>query len=755
MAFKTKNFADIVNSVVAHLTANNQNITDLNIGSVIRSLVEGYALELDDVTNNGLYQQIQAVYDATRISTATATDLDELVSLVGVTRNPGSKSTGNLTLQRTTPALADFTVPVNSLFSIQPAGITNVLRFTSDSDIIFNKNIAAESHSFADGIYEYPLTQRFYDNVTSIAGTVATVPHTFSLTTDYLLTKNVVNKTIIDLPTIASVDTAEATTGWAVSTSAAALTTDTVNFRQGTKSLKLGKSGITTDTLKYTKTISTSVDLTGKSFSFWLRIQDAATLAKILTSYYRLGSSSSNYIEWNLSNASLSTGWNLITLNTANATTVGTPDVTSITFMEFDFRTNNVTDIITSGLINIDYMFFSNTIAYNGDIITFVPTGTLPDNGTNFLVDYVPLSVEVPITAELVGVQYNVIPGKVTYMVSSIPDIVSVNNYSLLAGGTDIETDTALRNRVLNTSFSTGKATTSAIQSAVIALPYVTSAVVDDMPTFTATNEAHTYTTGTSLYALAQDFGQVDSTLTLVDATNSTLNGALNGTATTITITSTTSYATSGFIKIDNEVISYTGKTGTTLTGCIRGVEGTTATTHLTAAAAQQWYKPSVDYNITDINEIQFLTAYHPANTKVFNVTYNWRQVGHISLFIGGTSTFSAAQQTEIDTTIDANKAAGIFRTWTTPTIVNVNVTASINIKTGYTYATVRDAVIAALTLKLNSYPIGTSVYVSQLIDTIMLVPGVNYTNVTTPAGTTTITTSQQPKSGTLLISQV
>jgi len=63
-------------------------------------------------------------------------------------------------------------------------------------------------------------------------------------------------------------------------------------------------------------------------------------------------------------------------------------------------------------------------------------------------------------------------------------------------------------------------------------------------------------------------------------ADTTTLNGALNATATTITVVSTASFPTQGRIIIDSEVISYTGKTATTFTGCTRGDEETTAASH-------------------------------------------------------------------------------------------------------------------------------------------------------------------------------
>ena len=59
------------------------------------------------------------------------------------------------------------------------------------------------------------------------------------------------------------------------------------------------------------------------------------------------------------------------------------------------------------------------------------------------------------------------------------------------------------------------------------------------------------------------------------------LNGALNNSATTVTVDSTTGFPATGTIDIDSELITYTGLTGTTFTGCVRGVNGTTAASHL------------------------------------------------------------------------------------------------------------------------------------------------------------------------------
>src|SRR6185369_6351489 len=50
---------------------------------------------------------------------------------------------------------------------------------------------------------------------------------------------------------------------------------------------------------------------------------------------------------------------------------------------------------------------------------------------------------------------------------------------------------------------------------------------------------------------------------------------------------STTGFPTTGLITVDNEAISYTGLTGISFTGCIRGADSTTAASHTISASVQ------------------------------------------------------------------------------------------------------------------------------------------------------------------------
>ena len=93
-----------------------------------------------------------------------------------------------------------------------------------------------------------------------------------------------------------------------------------------------------------------------------------------------------------------------------------------------------------------------------------------------------------------------------------------------------------------------------------------------------------------------------------------TLNGNISATATTITLADAGAFPTSGFIVIGDETIEYTGKSSNDLTGCTRGTSApaygrtysnTTASSHNSGA------KVFGSYIITKVSE----TATNDANT--------------------------------------------------------------------------------------------------------------------------------------------
>jgi hypothetical protein len=73
-------------------------------------------------------------------------------------------------------------------------------------------------------------------------------------------------------------------------------------------------------------------------------------------------------------------------------------------------------------------------------------------------------------------------------------------------------------------------------------------------------------------------------------AATTTLGLALTATDTTVTVVASTSFNRGDYYRfiVDSEVIYATDSTSTTFTGCLRGQEGTTATTHLLAATVTE-----------------------------------------------------------------------------------------------------------------------------------------------------------------------
>ena len=99
----------------------------------------------------------------------------------------------------------------------------------------------------------------------------------------------------------------------------------------------------------------------------------------------------------------------------------------------------------------------------------------------------------------------------------------------------------------------------------------------------------------------------------LSDGIPTTLSAGINATVTTIGVASVTGMPTTGgTIKINNEVIIYTGISSLNLTGCTRGVNGTTAATHSTSDTVTQF--PN---GMTDIQEANFRVASTSVDTPM------------------------------------------------------------------------------------------------------------------------------------------
>jgi hypothetical protein len=74
----------------------------------------------------------------------------------------------------------------------------------------------------------------------------------------------------------------------------------------------------------------------------------------------------------------------------------------------------------------------------------------------------------------------------------------------------------------------------------------------------------------------------------VIGTASNTLNGGVNSSTSSITLNSVSGFTTSGTIVIDNESIVYSGISTNTLTGCIRGSNGTVGASHSNGAVVVQ-----------------------------------------------------------------------------------------------------------------------------------------------------------------------
>jgi hypothetical protein len=95
---------------------------------------------------------------------------------------------------------------------------------------------------------------------------------------------------------------------------------------------------------------------------------------------------------------------------------------------------------------------------------------------------------------------------------------------------------------------------------------------------------------GTHNHLFVLDNGALYDITPLRDVSNTatTLTEALDATETEIDLASVTGLTTTGTIQIEDEIITYTGISTLTLTGCTRGTNGTSAATHADGSAVTQ-----------------------------------------------------------------------------------------------------------------------------------------------------------------------
>lgn len=144
---------------ISYLFNNNSGLTDVNTGSVLRTIVEGISKEIES-----LYNEMESVYKDGFIETSSGTSLDNVVSILGIKRKSPTRAYGYVTFFK-----------------------------NSEPDTITNTEIL-----LFDGIQSYELKNKPIKKIKSIIGIHQNNNYEFLLNKDYSLNLN--NNTIDWLP---------------------------------------------------------------------------------------------------------------------------------------------------------------------------------------------------------------------------------------------------------------------------------------------------------------------------------------------------------------------------------------------------------------------------------------------------------------------------------------------------------------------------------------------------------------------------
>ena len=146
-----------------------------------------------------------------------------------------------------------------------------------------------------------------------------------------------------------------------------------------------------------------------------------------------------------------------------------------------------------------------------------------------------------------------------------------------------------------------------------------------------------------------------------VSPANATLSSTINSTTTTITLSSTASLPSAGFIRIDSEDILYQWLDGNSLGGVVRGQNGTTAAGHTSGAIIYNPNLPSVTVWPTPDNSTTYQFVYwrmrrvQDAGSGIQTADMNFR---FLPCLVAGLAYYIAMKQPELMQRVEMLKMA-------------------------------------------------------------------------------------------------
>jgi uncharacterized phage protein gp47/JayE len=119
MSFVKKTYSEIYQTMEDQTRQMLPELSDFQEGSVIRSLYESFAYEMAI-----LYEQLDLVYQSGFIDSATGTDLDHIVAVLGASRNEPDFATGEVTFSRDGASDEAMTIPSGTLVTTEDEEIS-------------------------------------------------------------------------------------------------------------------------------------------------------------------------------------------------------------------------------------------------------------------------------------------------------------------------------------------------------------------------------------------------------------------------------------------------------------------------------------------------------------------------------------------------------------------------------------------------------------------------------------------------------
>jgi len=664
MTYTKKTVEEIKANVILNIVTNVDAINDANVGSVLDIFTTAISQELGEQ-----YDDLELIYNACRISTATDDDLEELGEIVGITRNLGTKSRGVVSFIRNTPASNNFTISAGSVISTQPNTEEQQYTYTVDNNTVFLREVVDESCKFINGVYQYKCAQRFVSSITKIDGLLSSSSHTFVKDTDYILTKNFSGE-IIDTTSLTLINDCEDDSEWSEDDEADATTENSTTFYEGTKSLDLLKSGTTTTKLSYTNAYSSTFSMLQNSLFTNIYIKDSTALNKIGNIKLIVSDINDYSQRYEKIFTDLEIGWNRLRVSRDDSDLITTlnPDYTSFKYLKIEVNTVATTSTFTTGDLLMDFWFISEYENYVGDIISWDKEEDVPDDGTDFFVTYVPLSWEVDATATDVGLLYNANTGSVTYKISSLSNIDRLFNYTPFSGGLDIESDIDLRERIKSSADAANVATSEAIKQNVLSLPFIATCTVIDLPETLTENEAYIYNDTTKKIVLSQKVAIDDTTLLISDTSGGSAD-----------------------------------------------------------------YTKTTDYVLNTNNEIDFdQGGTEPTDGNTIYITYNYNKLGYFKVFVSGIlGELNQFEIDEVEEIVDEKKAAGINYEISQPTYIPITIDIDVELLDGFSSSIMTINIENSINTLLSSLDIGEDVKLASIIKEVMSLDGVDNCSVT------------------------